>query len=198
MSSTLGYSDFEPSENINNKNNNNNNGKPLLKNRTFKNRAPTNSSRVESMLKHIQYEGFTSNDDDDDTKLDNFLPNPESAGNERIKSKITNSDNQSTKEEIDDKPINNIEGFNSDNQNNHWDQDYYQQYIPMYTNANNTLPNDNNNQLIDKLNYMIHLLEEEREVKQGSVTEEVVLYLFLGVFVIFVIDSFVKVGKYVR
>ena len=45
---------------------------------------------------------------------------------------------------------------------------------------------------------MIHLLEEERDVKQGNVTEEVVLYCFLGVFVIFVVDSFAKVGKYVR
>ena len=44
----------------------------------------------------------------------------------------------------------------------------------------------------------IKLPEEERDVKQGNVTEEVVLYCFLGVFVIFVVDSFAKVGKYVR
>jgi hypothetical protein len=41
-------------------------------------------------------------------------------------------------------------------------------------------------------------LEEQQDYKTGSVTEEVVLYTFLGVFIIFVIDSFTKVGKYKR
>ena len=45
---------------------------------------------------------------------------------------------------------------------------------------------------------MIHLLEEDRDIKQGNVPEEIVLYCFLGVFVIFIVDSFVKVGKYIR
>jgi hypothetical protein len=45
---------------------------------------------------------------------------------------------------------------------------------------------------------MINLLEEQQDQKIGSVTEEVVLYSFLGVFIIFVIDSFTKVGKYTR
>jgi hypothetical protein len=52
--------------------------------------------------------------------------------------------------------------------------------------------------LIDKLNYMINLLEEKKDERTNNVTEEVILYSFLGVFVIFVIDSFVRVGKYVR
>lgn len=58
--------------------------------------------------------------------------------------------------------------------------------------------NDNNQVLIEKLNYMINLLEEQQDQKTGSVTEEVVLYSFLGVFIIFVVDSFTKVGKYTR
>ena len=45
---------------------------------------------------------------------------------------------------------------------------------------------------------MIHLLEEQQEEKTGHVTEELILYTFLGVFVIFVIDSFARAGKYVR
>jgi hypothetical protein len=49
-----------------------------------------------------------------------------------------------------------------------------------------------------KLNYMIHLLEEQQDEKTDNVTEELVLYLFLGVFVIFVVDSFARVGKYKR
>jgi hypothetical protein len=49
-----------------------------------------------------------------------------------------------------------------------------------------------------KLNYMIHLLEERQDERTNNVTEEVILYSFLGVFMIFIVDSFVKVGKYVR
>jgi len=52
--------------------------------------------------------------------------------------------------------------------------------------------------LSDKVAYMIRLLEEQRDEKTGHVTEEIILYLFLGIFVIFVIDSFVKTGRYSR
>ncbi len=45
---------------------------------------------------------------------------------------------------------------------------------------------------------MINLLEEQKDERTNNVTEEVVLYSFLGIFVIFVVDSFAKVGKYVR
>ena len=53
-------------------------------------------------------------------------------------------------------------------------------------------------ELLKKLDYMIHLLEEQHEERTGHVAEEVVLYSFLGVFVIFVVDSFARAGKYVR
>jgi hypothetical protein len=52
--------------------------------------------------------------------------------------------------------------------------------------------------LMDKLNYMIHLLEEQQDEKTGNVTEEVILYSFLGIFIIFIVDSFYYVGKYTR
>ena len=45
---------------------------------------------------------------------------------------------------------------------------------------------------------MINLLEEQQDEKTNNVTEEVVLYSFLGIFIIFIVDSFAKVGKYVR
>ena len=56
----------------------------------------------------------------------------------------------------------------------------------------------NKNQLLEKLNYMIHLLEEQKDEKTGHVMEEVILYSFLGVFIIFIVDSFARVGKYTR
>lgn len=67
-----------------------------------------------------------------------------------------------------------------------------------------TMPNMPNNmsgskdQLIDKLNYMIYLLEEQKDEKTGHVMEEVILYSFLGVFIIFIVDSFARAGKYTR
>ena len=61
-----------------------------------------------------------------------------------------------------------------------------------------TSNNECNQVLIEKLNYMINLLEEQQDQKTESVTEEVVLYSFLGVFIIFIVDSFTKVGKYTR
>jgi len=52
--------------------------------------------------------------------------------------------------------------------------------------------------LLNKLNYVIHLLEEQQDDKTAHVTEEIVLYLFLGIFVIFIVDSFTRLGKYTR
>ena len=59
-------------------------------------------------------------------------------------------------------------------------------------------PVDKTNELERKLNYMIHLLEDQKDERVEGITEEIVLYCFLGVFIIFVLDSFAKVGKYVR
>lgn len=59
-------------------------------------------------------------------------------------------------------------------------------------------PSSRESQLLEKLNHMIYLLEEQKDEKTGQVTEEVILYVFLGVFVLFVLDSFFKTGKYSR
>ena len=53
-------------------------------------------------------------------------------------------------------------------------------------------------QLMEKINYMIHLLEANQHEKTENITEEFLLYTFLGVFVIFVVDSFARAGKYTR
>jgi hypothetical protein len=52
--------------------------------------------------------------------------------------------------------------------------------------------------LLEKINYMIHLLENQENEKTSNVTEEFILYTFLGVFMIYVVDSFSRQGKYVR
>jgi hypothetical protein len=52
--------------------------------------------------------------------------------------------------------------------------------------------------LMEKINYMIHLLEENQSERTNNITEEFILYTFLGVFVIFIVDTFSRTGKYVR
>ena len=52
--------------------------------------------------------------------------------------------------------------------------------------------------LMEKINYMVHMMEEQRHERTDHVAEEFVLYTFLGVFVIFAIDSFSRIGKYTR
>jgi hypothetical protein len=56
----------------------------------------------------------------------------------------------------------------------------------------------NSDVLLEKLNYMIHLLEEQHDERTQTVTEEVILYSFLGIFIIFIVDSFCRIGKYTR
>jgi len=99
-------------------------------------------------------------------------------------------------------------------------QDYYNKFLPamstmrgngtgntmnrrFYNSGSNQMSGSDmgsNNQdvLLQKINYMISLLEDQQDERTGNVGEEVVLYSFLGIFMIFLVDSFVKVGKYVR
>tara|TARA_B100000424_G_C22887830_1_gene472322 strand:- start:342 stop:848 length:507 start_codon:yes stop_codon:yes gene_type:complete len=56
--------------------------------------------------------------------------------------------------------------------------------------------NNNDDEILyKKINYMINLLEEQKDEKTKNITEELILYCFLGIFIIFLIDSFVKIGK---
>jgi len=74
---------------------------------------------------------------------------------------------------------------------------------PYYNNANYNLSESvssgsSQDLLLQKLNYMITLLEDQQDERTNNVTEEVVLYSFLGIFIIFIADTFVRAGKYVR
>ena len=44
--------------------------------------------------------------------------------------------------------------------------------------------------LIEKLNYIIHMMEDKKDEKTGHVIEELVLYCFLCIFIIFIVDTF--------
>lgn len=141
--------------------------------------------------------------DDEDDSLGSFdpLPPPEvQSSNDRDlpttqETDAVNYDNSTIEED------NAIESFaQMGDMGSVTSDNYYKQYVPYYTQMQGSQEevHTNKDDLMTKLNYMIHLLEEQQDEKTENVTEELVLYLFLGVFVIFVVDSFARAGKYTR
>ena len=154
---------------------------------------------------------------------DNFKPinpfefpaKPVSMGAERKKLEgMSTMDSIIVPQPVDDEDLK-LQELQSAYMNDAQVREYYRKLVPTYQNNTNKQSDNNkryyssetsgfhtqidsNQALIEKLNYMINLLEEQQDQKTGSVTEEVVLYSFLGVFIIFIVDSFTKVGKYTR
>ncbi|MAU37532.1 MAG: hypothetical protein CMD14_09245 [Flavobacteriales bacterium] len=75
--------------------------------------------------------------------------------------------------------------------------DYFKQHVPYYTQMSEH-PISSKDELLTKLDKILHLLQEHKDEQTGHVTEELVLYSFLGVFIIFIVDSFARAGKYMR
>jgi len=99
--------------------------------------------------------------------------------------------------------------YNANNSQSHSLSNYQQSYEPpkqlvskpYYANMGIGATTNNgmgDNKVMEKINYMIHLLEAQQNEKTNYITEEFILYLFLGVFMIFIVDSFSRSGKYVR
>jgi hypothetical protein len=150
-----------------------------------------------------------------------FPSKPLSIGGERTKKQegMTNFDEGLVPKPADDEDLK-LQELQSNFMNDSQVREYYRKLVPNYAHSNfnksennknyyssdsnsappfsNASSTESNQVLIEKLNYMINLLEEQQDQKTASVTEEVVLYSFLGVFIIFVVDSFARVGKYVR
>ena len=155
-------------------------------------------SMMKEKLKLIDNQSTTNSnlssiDDEDEDGMANFEPmtNPMSMGVEKTKKEKRHSNSDSNNDDAVSK-----ENFTEMSSN--FAKQYYNQYIP-FSNSNITNSSSNDSpDLLKKLNYMIHLLEDQKDEKVNGITEELVLYCFLGIFIIFVIDSFVKVGKYIR
>ena len=206
MSFPLGYSDY------NSPDNNNESSINKKKNKTLRRREPfTKNSKVQAMKEIIEKPSFSGEDDDDNENLANFdeyalpkLPPTKKLDNEHVNHQNFDSPKQfqppvqqplQTESTGDDSF--GIEGFNGLQEG--YSDEYTSQFVPYYQNAANVSDsNTENSELKEKLNYLIHLIEEQKDEKVGHVTEELILYSFLGVFVIYVVDSFARVGKYVR
>lgn len=211
-------------ENSNNNNNDMNESeiekKRVARNKTQKRypKETINSDKVNSVLDEIH----NTVAEDEEPGLGDFKPPPmpESSGVGKTIA-TENMQNMISAQNIfrvsgkAPEPINNDYGKDLDLNNfkmNYGDnksiEDYYNTMLPGYKNPVNkqyynggasiAMNESNPDVLLQKLNYMIHLLEEKQDEKTNNVTEEVVLYSFLGIFIIFVVDSFARVGKYVR
>jgi len=175
-----------------------------INNRTQKQYPPaSNTEKVNSMLDIMHNSNNDSTNDLGDFKP---MPPPSSVGveNTRIKEGMASKDavaydtNINSNETYMETPED-LRELNQNYMNKQSVKEYYQRYVPQYK-QRSIIQEDapTNSVLIDKLNYMIHLLEDQQDDKVGSVTEDVVLYSFLGIFIIFIVDSFARVGKYVR
>ena len=178
MASTLAFSTFDDKDNSISKS-------TFKKNKTIKRK----SKKVANFLKSIE--------EDDDNLADfknDFNPptKPELTRQpDPVKENMTSTDDS-----VSPEAFTQISDQDASNMNY---QNYYNTYVPYFNNAtNNANLHGSKDELMKKLNYMIHLLEENKEEKTSNVTEELVLYMFLGVFVIFTVDSFARAGKYVR
>jgi hypothetical protein len=69
-------------------------------------------------------------------------------------------------------------------------------YYAKHMGINNT--DSFEEKMLDKIQYLTHLVEEMQNEKTANITEEYILYSMLGVFIIYVVDVFSKNGKYVR
>jgi hypothetical protein len=173
------------------------------------------TNKVNSVLKEIHN---NNTDDDDDMDVFNPPPKPESMGVSKTippkegfvtplgrtvgKAPVPNS------EAGDNLDVNDYSNYG----NNKTIEEYYKYILPGYNPEKHPAnrpyypyrePRVNNSYqspdvLMQKLNYVISLLEDQQDEKTNNVTEEVILYSFLGIFIIFIADTFVKAGKYTR
>ena len=176
--------------------------------KTIKNRA--GDSKVSSMMSYIHK---NLSDSDDEEELNSFNPPepPTSIGAERRKEIDPNlPENKKLREgEMDPSNMSELQPLDEPVDSEAYGslpdtskQDYYEKIAPLYKQLNEQ-PNvaqhfGNKSEITQKLNYMIHLLEEQHDERTGHVFEELILYSFLGIFIIFVVDSFARAGKYVR
>jgi hypothetical protein len=148
------------------------------------------STKVSNVLSKIH-----DNINDNESNLENFtpLPKPESVSVSKTKSK-ENFYNNNNQEQHDYSKVYK-ESF--DNLNQYSNITFEQPNIDFI----NTIPqykSYNNNTLEKKLNKIIELLEKQKDYKTNTVTEEIFLYSLFGIFTIYLIDSFKRVGKYTR
>lgn len=206
MSLAMYASDYNNSENSTNnpiqkKRENIRQNKTLKRREGFKHNNP----KIDAMIKKIH------DDEEDDEDSNNYEPiqPPASAGVERMEHSMGNGNGNNMVDIMDSQEMNIPTQHQQSKQSiqenftqlpSEYAKQYYQQYVPYFNQSSddNTPNGVNKDELLTKLNQIIYLLEEQQDENTGHVTEELILYSFLGIFIIFIVDSFARVGKYVR
>ena len=176
----------------------------------FKSSSDERTSRVTDLLDKLT----SSDDDDNNNKMGDFKP----LSPPKINSNSDYTDDTELKQYIPPVPKY-AGGAASANilgeMKNYGANDTYSQTLSNYNQSYNNKPiaasspyyakmgitgasSSGDTQLMEKINYMIHLLEDQQHEKTANITEEFLLYTFMGVFVIFIVDSFARAGKYTR
>lgn len=176
---------------------------------SFKSSSDERSSRVTDLLDKL-----TSSSDDDNNKMGDFKP----LSPPKINLNSDYSDDTELKQYIP--PVPKYSGGAASanilgEMKNYGANDTHSQTLSNYNQSYNQKPtaipspyyakmgisgssSSGDTQLMEKINYMIHLLEDQQHEKTANITEEFLLYTFMGVFVIFIVDSFARAGKYTR
>ena len=154
----------------------------------------TRNIKVNELLEKMS--SLKTNDDGD--YLENFTPlsYPEQGQEVKVENSILPSDYSMKRRHVTntnftaDKPSNIHSDFNR----------VYDATTskPFYTTGTGLGKESKNDKITDRLGYIVHLLEQQQNEKTDNVLEECVLYVLLGTFVIFVVDSFSRGGKYIR
>jgi hypothetical protein len=120
--------------------------------------------------------------------------------NNELQNSNTNNTNNTNNINNNASNLENSNVFNSSNMIKNELSNYSDSYKLNYEalSQNSNTHNYDNNKLLAKLDYIVHLLEEQHNEKTNYITEELILYLFLGIFILFVLDSFARASKYVR
>ena len=167
------------------------------------------TSRVNNLLNQIT----ASDTQDDNNKLGEFKP----ISPPEISVKGDYNDNTDMKQYIPPLPkfsgggassniLGDVKNYGANDTHSQKLSNYSQSYNPPSSSGSTTPYYANmgisgskgDDKLMEKINYMIHILEEQQTEKTDNITEEFLLYTFLGIFVIFVVDSFAKAGKFTR
>ncbi len=183
---------------LNDKKNKNNN--KTSKNRVSFSENDSDSLPVKNKINNLSKLIHENNEDENDNNnfqqstINNKIVN-ETLSNDVTKNELnkmlSNNDNNITNGLYNNSNVKNVYSNLDDSYISNLD------FIKNMPSTNNDLLN-NNNKLLSKLDYIIHLLEDQHNEKTNHITEELILYLFLGIFIIFVLDSFAKASKYVR
>ena len=178
-------------------------------NKTYKNRKSVNfdtssdepiKTKINNVTNILSKLHSSNEDEEDNANFQDNLLQQKSKNYENSMSNINIINNEMNKmNSIDTNTINNTM-YNNTKMNNLY-SNLDDSYKSNYDFTNNIQQNgtlSNNKELLSKLDYIVHLLEEQHNEKTNHITEELILYLFLGIFIIFVLDSFARSSKYTR